>query len=65
MTKIILGSESTGRAKVLREMGYEFTVMPANFDAKTIRWTDPEVLTLALAKAKAKALLPRITESRR
>jgi septum formation protein len=61
--KIILGSQSHGRKKILGKMGYEFDVMPADIDEKAIRFDDPVKLTLTLANAKADALLPRIKES--
>ena len=61
--KIILGSESNARKRVLKKMGYEFTVMPAHINEKLIRFDDPVVLTLALANAKADALLLKIKES--
>ena len=60
--KIILGSQSEGRRQILTEMGYKFEVRPANIDEKAIRFTDPQKLTLALANAKANALLAKITE---
>lgn len=47
---------------MLREMGYEFEVMPAYIDEKAIRHDDPKELVLLLAKAKADALLANITE---
>jgi septum formation protein len=59
--KIILGSQSSSRKKILREMGYEFETMAADIDEKVIRFEDPIKLTLALANAKAKALLPKIS----
>ena len=60
--KIILGSQSKGRRSVLESMGYEFEVMSSDIDEKAIRFDDPSVLTLALANAKADALLARIHE---
>ena len=60
--KIILGSQSKGRRHVLESMGYEFGVMSSNIDEKAIRFNDPQKLTIALAHAKADALLPRIQE---
>jgi septum formation protein len=59
---IILGSQSKGRRELLAAMGYEFAVMPANIDERAIRSEDPGGLTLALAHAKADALLPQIHE---
>jgi len=58
--RIILGSQSLGRKKILEEMGYDFEVMPSNIDEKAIRNPNPSALTLALAIAKARALLPKI-----
>jgi septum formation protein len=59
--RIILGSQSRGRREVMEKMGVPFEVMPADIDEKAIRFEDPRVLTMALAEAKAEALLPRIT----
>ncbi|XP_056167397.1 uncharacterized protein LOC115670868 isoform X2 [Syzygium oleosum] len=50
--KIILGSSSIARRKILAEMGYEFTVMTADIDEKSIRKDKPEELVMALAEAK-------------
>ncbi|MFH1181320.1 MAG: Maf family nucleotide pyrophosphatase [bacterium] len=60
--KIILGSASKWRKQILERMGYEFEVIVADIDEKAIRFTDPEQLVLALANAKAAALLPKIKE---
>lgn len=60
--KIILGSQSTGRRGVMESMGYQFETMNPNIDEKAIRFDDPKKLTLALAHAKADALIPKITE---
>src|SRR3989344_5733501 len=58
--KIVLGSQSPGRKRVLQRMGYEFEVMPADIDEKAIRFDDPTKLTLALADAKAEAILSKL-----
>jgi len=58
--RIILGSQSVGRKRILEKMGYEFEVLPSYIDEKQIRFDDPVKLTLALATAKAEALLPKI-----
>ncbi|XP_050366478.1 uncharacterized protein LOC126784960 isoform X5 [Argentina anserina] len=50
--KIILGSSSTARRKILAEMGYEFTLMTADIDEKSIRKEKPEELVMVLAQAK-------------
>ncbi|XP_010664699.1 uncharacterized protein LOC100242088 isoform X5 [Vitis vinifera] len=58
--KIILGSASVARRKILAEMGYEFTVMTADIDEKGIRKEKPEELVMAIAEAKAEAILPKL-----
>lgn len=61
--KIILGTASKYRKEVFEEMGYtDFEVMVADINEKAIRFDDPETLALALANAKADALLKRINE---
>ena len=44
----------------MKEMDYDFEVMAADLDEKAIRDPDPTKLTLALAIAKADALIPKI-----
>ncbi|KAK6922717.1 Nucleoside triphosphate pyrophosphatase Maf-like protein [Dillenia turbinata] len=58
--KIILGSSSMARRKILAEMGYEFTIMTADIDEKSIRKEKPQELVMALAKAKADAIVSRL-----
>ncbi|VVB07601.1 unnamed protein product [Arabis nemorensis] len=58
--KLILGSSSIARRKILGDMGYEFTLMSADIDEKSIRKEKPEELVLALAEAKAEAIMQRI-----
>ncbi|KAG4941348.1 hypothetical protein JHK87_045219 [Glycine soja] len=58
--KIILGSSSKARREILAEMGYEFTVMTADIDEKGIRREKPEDLVMALAEAKADAIVQRL-----
>ncbi len=60
--KIILGSQSKGRKRILEEMGYQFEVMAANIDEKAIRSGNPYELTLLLARAKAEKILSKIKE---
>lgn len=60
--KIILGSASEGRKKVMQELGLDFEVMPAGIDEKAIRRNTPEELVMAVAHAKADALVARISE---
>ncbi len=59
--RIILGSQSPRRATILKELGYEFEVMPADIDELAIRSEDPAELALLLARAKVDVLLPKIT----
>ncbi|KAK7851265.1 uncharacterized protein LOC112029510 isoform X2 [Quercus suber] len=58
--KIVLGSSSIARRKILAEMGYEFTIMTADIDEKCIRKEKPEDLVMALAEAKADAILSKL-----
>lgn len=60
--KIILGSASKSRGRILEEKGVVFEIMSADIDEKAIRDRDPSKLVLKLAHAKADALIPRITE---
>lgn len=58
--KIILGSSSMARKEILKEMGYDFTIMTADIDEQSIRKEKPEDLVLALAEAKADAIIARL-----
>ncbi|XP_019436915.1 PREDICTED: maf-like protein DDB_G0281937 isoform X3 [Lupinus angustifolius] len=58
--KIILGSSSVARRKILSEMGYQFTIVTADIDEKSIRKETPEELVMALAEAKAEAIVQRL-----
>ncbi|GAA0159410.1 hypothetical protein LIER_16188 [Lithospermum erythrorhizon] len=58
--KIILGSSSIARRQILEEMGYEFTLMSADIDEKVIRKEKPEELVMALAEAKADAIISKL-----
>ncbi|MBI4122210.1 MAG: Maf family protein [Parcubacteria group bacterium] len=60
--KLILGSASKSRQKILKAMGYEFDVLAAGIDEKAIRDRDPQKLTLLLGRAKADAILPQLHE---
>ena len=59
---LILGSQSPRREMILRAMGYGVTIMASHIDENSIRADDPAQLALLLARAKADALLPKITE---
>ncbi|KHN12707.1 Maf-like protein [Glycine soja] len=60
LTQIILGSSSVARRKILSEMGYLFTIMTADIDEKSIRKETPEDLVMALAEAKANAIISKL-----
>lgn len=60
--KIVLGSGSPRRKKILSEMGYEFEVVPADIDEKVIRKDDPKELTLAVADAKSESLSKKLDQ---
>ncbi|XP_027089846.1 uncharacterized protein [Coffea arabica] len=57
--KVILGSSSVARKKILADMGYQFTTMSADIDEKAIRKEKPEELVMALAEAKADAIISK------
>ncbi|CAM6099792.1 unnamed protein product [Calypogeia fissa] len=61
--KIILGSSSATRQAILKEMGYDFVVVSADIDERLIRREKPEDLVMALAEAKAKAILAKLAAS--
>ncbi|XXG81411.1 hypothetical protein AAC387_Pa09g2054 [Persea americana] len=58
--KLILGSASMSRRQILAEMGYQFTLMSADIDEKGIRREKPEELVMALAEAKADAIISKL-----
>ncbi|KAL0366105.1 UNVERIFIED_CONTAM: 7-methyl-GTP pyrophosphatase [Sesamum radiatum] len=58
--EIILGSSSVARKKILADMGFEFTTMSADIDEKAIRKEKPEDLVMALAEAKANAIVGKL-----
>ncbi|XP_021318637.1 maf-like protein DDB_G0281937 isoform X1 [Sorghum bicolor] len=58
--RLILGSSSASRRQILSEMGYKFTLLSADIDEKAIRKEKPEELVVALAHAKADAILEKM-----
>jgi len=58
--RIILGSSSPWRRKVLADAGVACEVMSPNIDEKAIRYDDPFVLTRAIAGAKAISIAARV-----
>ncbi|KAI0558626.1 Maf-like protein [Gracilaria domingensis] len=62
--RLILGSKSWSRRTVLQEMGLpKFDVEIPNIDERSIRHEDPRELVKRIALAKARALLPRISQT--
>ena len=60
--KIILGSSSAPRQKILKDLGYEFEIIKPDLDEKSIRRGKPEDLVLAIANAKADNVLAQVKE---
>lgn len=58
--KLILGSKSIGRKRVLEKWGYEFEVMASDIDEKAIRCENYDILPLLIARGKTQALLPKL-----
>ncbi|WZZ12673.1 hypothetical protein YC2023_105762 [Brassica napus] len=58
--KMILGSQSMARKRILAEMGYDFTVVTADIDEKAIRRDNPEDLVVAIAQAKADEIISKL-----
>ncbi|KAI8542462.1 hypothetical protein RHMOL_Rhmol08G0139600 [Rhododendron molle] len=58
--KIILGSSSMARRQILAEMGHKFEIVTADIDEKSIRREKPEELVMALAEAKADAIISKL-----
>lgn len=60
--KIVLGSKSEGRKKVLEDAGYNFEIITAEINEKDIRRENPQDLVLELANAKADAIINKIKD---
>ena len=60
--KIILGSSSAGRKKVMEELGLPFEVVSPDIDEKAIRGNSPKELVMAVANAKADAIVVKVKE---
>ncbi|EOA34512.1 hypothetical protein CARUB_v10022055mg [Capsella rubella] len=58
--KLILGSQSMARKRILAKMGYEYTIVTADIDEKAIRTDKPEDLVVALAGAKAMEIISKL-----
>lgn len=60
--KIILGSASPRRKKLLTDWGYEFDVLISNIDEKAVISEDLRTLPEKIAQAKAESLRGQITQ---
>ena len=60
--RLILASRSPRRARLLREAGYEFEVMPADVDESRLDGEPPRRYVSRLAARKASAVAPRAGE---
>ncbi|CAH8281088.1 unnamed protein product [Arabidopsis lyrata] len=58
--KLILGSQSMARKRILADMGYDYTIVTADIDEKAIRTEKPEDLVVALAEAKANEIISKL-----
>ncbi|EOA27761.1 hypothetical protein CARUB_v10023917mg [Capsella rubella] len=58
--KLILGSQSMARKRILAEMGYDFTIVTADIDEKAIRKDKPEDLVVAIAEAKENEIISKL-----
>jgi MAF protein len=60
---IVLGSSSKWRAQIMAKMGFQCAAqLSPDIDEKAIRDDDPRVMTVAIARAKADALMARVSE---
>ncbi len=69
--KLVLGSSSRWRQSLLRQRGIPHTVLVADIDEKAVQvpgcsdrdTTDPSLLTIAIAEAKADAIMQKMKEN--
>lgn len=59
--KIILGSASPRRHKIMKDWGYDFEVMIPEIDEKLIRADDPWSLPMLIARSKSEYLRQKIS----
>jgi septum formation protein len=60
--RLVLGSSSSYRKQILRDMGYDFEVVSPEVDESRIRAHDPQDLALLLARTKAAAVAAKLSE---
>ncbi|HCA66831.1 MAG TPA: hypothetical protein DEP11_01085, partial [Candidatus Jacksonbacteria bacterium] len=62
MNALILASQSKGRSDLLREAGFQFTVILADLDESSIHAESPYELVQEFTLAKARAVAAKLTE---
>lgn len=60
--KIVLGSTSPRRKKIMSELGYTFKIVAADIDEEAIRTDDYKQLPLLIARGKFAAVKEKVTE---
>jgi len=63
MPQLVLASQSPRRQELLRTLGVDFTVIPADVDESGIQEENPEGLAEALAYAKARWVADRVFDA--
>ena len=61
--QIILASKSSFRKRALEILGLKYTIIPSDFDEKSIREENPMLLAEKLAEAKARAIGDKNSDS--
>ena len=59
---LFLASQSPRRAQLLKLVGFDFVVLPSDFDEESIAETDPALHVKKLSLAKAKSIADRVRE---
>ncbi len=62
-SKIVLASKSPRRIKLLRELGFQFDVIPSNFDESSIAESSPDTYVMKLALMKARNVAGKLNYS--
>jgi|TARA_B100001971_G_C18081534_1_gene478588 septum formation protein len=57
--KLILGSSSPQRQKILKDMGYDFDIIKPEADEKSVQLNDPKDLALKVSHLKADAVVKK------
>ncbi|MGA8271467.1 MAG: Maf family nucleotide pyrophosphatase [Candidatus Sulfotelmatobacter sp.] len=61
--KVVLASESQSRRRALDILGIHYEIHPSALDEKSIRDSDPAILTKKLAEAKARAVASAVRDA--